>query len=413
MALKTLMLRKRLTDAKKELEAVRANDEAFVTREAELETSISEVNTEEERDAVSEAIDSFEAEKTEHEDKKADLERQVADLEAELQEEEKEQDVPQAPAEERKEISTMEVRESKEYLHAYANYMRETLRTGHASDAELRSLLTENASGYVPVPTYVEAKIRHAWEKNGLMDLIRKTYVKGNLKIAYEVSATGAVAHTEGAAAVEEEDLVLRIVNLIPVTYKKWVSFSTEVLDMNMGLDSDEGFLDYIYDEIADKITLTEINTLVYNIANNNLQGITVATVPVASLGLDTVAKLIARLSDEATNPVLVMNRGTWAEFKALQYGANYSVDPFEGLPIYFSSAIPTFANAQSDEGFLVVGDFANGAQANFPSGSGIKFVLDEYTSAPADIVKLIGRQYVAMGVVAPGAFAMAYKDEE
>ena len=94
MALKALMLRKKITDAKKELEAARANDEAFITREAELEKSISEVTTEEERDAVSEAIDQFEAEKKDHEEKKADLERQVADLEAELQEEEKEPDVP-------------------------------------------------------------------------------------------------------------------------------------------------------------------------------------------------------------------------------------------------------------------------------------------------------------------------------
>lgn len=84
MALKVLMLRKRLTDKKTELEALRAKDSDFETREAELEQSIQEASTEEERTAVQEAVDAYEADKQAHEDNKAALEREVGDLEQEL-----------------------------------------------------------------------------------------------------------------------------------------------------------------------------------------------------------------------------------------------------------------------------------------------------------------------------------------
>ena len=65
MALKAIMLRKKLNDAQKALEALRAKDAEFEKREAELEKSIDETTTQEERDAVDGEIEKFEAEKSE------------------------------------------------------------------------------------------------------------------------------------------------------------------------------------------------------------------------------------------------------------------------------------------------------------------------------------------------------------
>ena len=111
MALKVLMIRKKLNDANKALEALRAKDAEMQTREAEIEKSIEEAETDEERSAVEEAVNSFEEEKKEHEDAKGQLERTVADLEAELAEEEKQQDTDTpAPVEERKAEKAMVVR---------------------------------------------------------------------------------------------------------------------------------------------------------------------------------------------------------------------------------------------------------------------------------------------------------------
>lgn len=411
MALKTLMLRKRLTDAKKELEAVRANDEEFVTREAELETSISEVNTEEERDAVSEAIDSFEAEKTEHEEKKADLERQVADLEAELQEEEKEQDVPQAPAEERKEISKMEVRESKEYLHAYAEMIRNGMKTGNYDEREVRSLLTESV-GYVPVPTYVENKIKTAWERNGIMDLVKKTYVKGNLKIGFEISATGATAHTEGESAPNEEEIVLGAMTLIPQNYKKWIRVSDEALEV--GLGGDEAILDYLYDEMSYQIAKAVSDALIGAIKNlpTTSLGVDPSAQQITSApALDTIGLAVAQLSDEADDVTVVMNKSTYGDFITAMAGGNYAFDPFKfANRVLFSSALPAYSTASAGAVYMIVGDFNHGAQANFPNGADIKFVVDPYTNAEADLVKVVGRQYVGAAPVACNAFTNVKK---
>lgn len=113
MALRALMLRKKLNDARKALEALRAKDAEFEKREKEIETSIEEAEAEEERAAVEEAVESFESEKKQHEDEKAGLERQISDLENDLQEEEKEQNTDpaeQPPKQEERKEEKMEVR---------------------------------------------------------------------------------------------------------------------------------------------------------------------------------------------------------------------------------------------------------------------------------------------------------------
>lgn len=106
MALKALMLRKKIDIAKKSLEELRSKDESFQLREAELTKAIEEAAaeeaTEEERSAVEEEVDNFEAEKKEHEEKTAKLESEIRELEEALQEEERKQDVDKKPEEEKK-----------------------------------------------------------------------------------------------------------------------------------------------------------------------------------------------------------------------------------------------------------------------------------------------------------------------
>lgn len=88
MALKALMIRKEIDDKKKALEALRAKDEEFVKREKELEASIDEAETDEEKDTVREAVETFETERSAHEEAKGSLEEAVSDLEDKLKAEE-------------------------------------------------------------------------------------------------------------------------------------------------------------------------------------------------------------------------------------------------------------------------------------------------------------------------------------
>lgn len=99
MALKVLMLKKRLDEKKKNLEELNAKMDALSVREAELEKAIEEATTEEEQKVVEDAVAEFETEKADVQEEKANLEKEVSELEDELTSEESEQEVDVAPVE--------------------------------------------------------------------------------------------------------------------------------------------------------------------------------------------------------------------------------------------------------------------------------------------------------------------------
>lgn len=94
MALRALMLRKKIDGRKKELEELRGKDAGFEQREAELSTAIDEVESSEETAAVEEEVARFDGERKEHEAAKAELEKAIAELEADLAEEERRNEAP-------------------------------------------------------------------------------------------------------------------------------------------------------------------------------------------------------------------------------------------------------------------------------------------------------------------------------
>ena len=89
MALRQLMLAKQIADKEKELEEMRGKDADFETREKELETSISEANTEEERGVVDGEIEKFEQERDAHNERKSELETKLSELREQMKEYEK------------------------------------------------------------------------------------------------------------------------------------------------------------------------------------------------------------------------------------------------------------------------------------------------------------------------------------
>lgn len=105
MALKALMLRKKIDDKKKALDGLRSKDADFVKREADLEQSIEEAQTDEEKQTVEAEVEKFESEKEEHEKAKTGLENEISELEKDLEEVEKEQRSHTPKREERKETT--------------------------------------------------------------------------------------------------------------------------------------------------------------------------------------------------------------------------------------------------------------------------------------------------------------------
>lgn len=86
MALKILMLRKRLSDAEAKLRMLREKAASFITREADLEADIDAAQTEEEKEVVEAAISAFETEKDENAQAITEAEQEVSDLKAQIEE---------------------------------------------------------------------------------------------------------------------------------------------------------------------------------------------------------------------------------------------------------------------------------------------------------------------------------------
>lgn len=298
-----------------------------------------------------------------------------------------------------------EVRNSKEYIDAYAEF----IKTGDVEEfRSATALLTENVGGEIAVPDFVYDIIKTAWDANEITSLIKKVNLKGNLKVNFEISASDAVKHTEGSGAVTEEELNEGIVTLVPAYFKKWKSFSDEVMAMR-----GESFVRYIYAELAHKIMKKIADDIIAQIAglpqSATATSVSANIVKVAP-AVGTVAQALGELSDEASNPVVVMNKKTWSDFKNAQYANGFNVDPFEGFDVHFNNSLPAYADASEDDVYAIVGDFDEGALANFPEGDEIKYTFDELTRKKEDLVEVLGKLYGAVAPIADKAFALITK---
>lgn len=97
MALRVLMLRKKLDERRAALEELRAVAGSFQMREAELEQAIGEAGTDEEKEAVEAAVDQFDKDRDENAVACGKLEGEIKDIEKEIEELERKAPAPTAP----------------------------------------------------------------------------------------------------------------------------------------------------------------------------------------------------------------------------------------------------------------------------------------------------------------------------
>jgi len=383
----------------KELKEINEELASIESRAVEIRT---ESETAENLETLSQELDGMEARKAELLAKKAELEareqevQDVADGKVEARE------IPLEKGE--KKMTLQELRSSQEYINAYAEY----LKTG--KDEEVRALLSDqvtvSGTAGVPTPTYVEERIMTAWDQNPILSRVRRTNIKGIIKVGFELSASPAAIHPEGSTTVPaEENLALGVVELKPETIKKWISVSDEVMDMH-----GQAFLDYIFDEIEYRIVKKAADMLVADVVaapqTATTSAAAVAKVTVTTPAIGDFVNAFATLSDEAENPVIIMNKQTYAMYKNLQFSAQYAVDPFNGMEVLFND---TLVNAGQTGVCAIVGDL-NGLQANFPNGFEPTIKYDEYSLSEKDLVKIVGRLPMGHGVIASGRFCVLAK---
>jgi len=346
-------------------------------RHADIEERLSAIQTEladenADVEALSAEVDALQerdnALKAEAEEKRSAMEK-VAKMNAKVIE----------VKEQEKEIN-METRKA-ELIDALAEYIKGT------ATPEQRALLTTNATGgTVKVSDIVDDYIWTDWEKSSILSRIRKVYVKGNYSVGYEASATGAVKHTEGANAPAEETLTLNYIPFVAEYFKKWITVSDSVLALK-----GEAFMRYLMDEFGHQLAMALENAVVAEISASSLT----ATV---TNPIDNTAAMagFAALSDEATNPVVILSKTNYAAIMNERTTAGSKIDdPFNGMEVLFNSTVTG----------MLVGDL-DGVVANFPEGEDFKFIIDDKSLAEKDMVKIVGKILADIHLVRPHGFA-------
>lgn len=312
--------------------------------------------------------------------------------------------VKEIPQEERKKMDIKEFRNTKQYIDAFAEYIKTN------DDTELRTLLSTNVEGgTIAVPDFVANEIKTAWDNEMLMSKVPTIEIAGNYEVMFEISATDAVIHVEGSGAVAEEELVEGIAKIEPISIKKWISISKTVMKL-----TGEAFLNYIYRELAHKIAKKAADTLVAKIAA--LPQVATSTTPSAAKielapDVNTVDDAISYLSDEANNPIVIMNKRTKPAFKAAAKAAGYAVDPFEGCEIVFNNSLPAFSAATAGQVYMIVGDMS-GAIKTTPDGDKVDYIFDELSRKKENLVEVLGEQLMGLGVVADKSFTLVAKPQ-
>lgn len=310
-------------------------------------------------------------------DKKAEIRAQIAKgVIGNTKEDHKEEDI------------SMTEEKRAEMFDALAEYIK-----GNASP-EQRALLTTGVSGgTVKVSNIVDDFIWTDWDKSPILSRIRKVYVKGNYSVGYEASATGAVKHTEGdLTAPAEEELTLAYINFVEQYYKKWITVSDTVLTLK-----GEAFMRYLLDEFGHQLAIALENAVVAEIAGSSLAA--AVTNPI-----DNTAAMagFAALSDEATNPVVIISKANYAAImnERATTGAKIE-DPFSGMEVLFNRNVTG----------MLVGDL-DGVVANFPDGEDFKFVIDDKSMAEHDMIKIVGKIMADIHLVRPNGFVIVTPGE-
>ena len=386
------------------------------TRKAEFESA--DVET---RDAILEQVDGLTKEAE-------NLDTEIKELEEtrnQYQEQETRMSLNNTltKCEERKEQLSMEtnVLETKDYEKLYADMIR-----GKVDEKEVRSYLQRSgsanlstATSYVPIPTIMQGYVETAWATYGKFSrLVSETFEPAILRIPVEASADGASWHSENGDAVEQEQIVLSQIVLQPKMIKKFLALTDELMAM-----AEQEFLRYVADELVYKVILaldeaimtrTDLNglgvigivgnaltesvnaNLDFNVINEAVAKLLVFDDLTIAMHPQTFFKNFMGLTDQVGNPIFRIVHDN--EGKPAYYLSGYRVE--------FTLALPAYDSANAGDTYAIVGNFRRGYRLNYPQGRDVITLVDPYTLATEDVVRMIGRLYVAGNVVKPKYFA-------
>lgn len=274
MALKAIMLRRSIEKKQAELEALRQKDAEFSIREAELETAINEAETPEQEQAVTEEVETFDADKTAHEEAKVALAGEIEGLEAELSEAEaaaptrSKKNHPTRERTERKMETTINIRAlpmSRRAFDALPMEQRsEIVAREDVRDffAQLRSMKGQQrgvsgAELMIPV-VFLDLISENMYRYSKLLNRVRIRNVNGEARQTIAGTVPEAV-WTEMCGAINELTFVFNQVTLDGFKVAGYVPVCNSILE-----DNDINLASWIVEMLSESIGLALDKAMIY-----------------------------------------------------------------------------------------------------------------------------------------------------
>lgn len=279
MALKQIMLSRKIEHKKNELAALREKDADFQTREADLEKAIEEAQTEEEQKVVEDEVEKFDTEKTAHDEAKATLETEIGDLEAELAETEVDPPAPdQRSKKNEKKVRTsirmnkaeMNIRSLPMNVRAFDSLPLETREAIIQRDdvktflAQLRSMKGQSRAiqgGELEIPVvFLELISENMYRYSKLLNRVRVRNVPGEARQTIAGTIPEAV-WVEMCGAINELTFVFNQITLDGYKVAGFVPVCNSLLEdtvSNLDLASE------VVEMLSESIALAEDKAILY-----------------------------------------------------------------------------------------------------------------------------------------------------
>lgn len=370
MALKVLMLKRKLDEKNKLLQAAREKEQELQTREAELEKAIEEAETEEEREAVEEEVETFETEKEENETERTGLEKDIEDLEAEIAEEERKQNkVTEKREREVKTLGEMEKREAERA--AFGRYVREMAGVEMRDDPPTDYNMTQGNNGYIIPKTIAEEIITKVKNICPIFERAQRYDVKGTLEVPFYPASNSHVI--SAGYADEMEELVASSGDFGKVTLNGYLAGALAKISKKLINNTDIDVVPFVTDQMAIAYALFYEHECLVGTdekATGLLAGIaaghTITAAKKSSLNADELIECQDKVPDQLQqNAIWIMSSATRTAIRKMkdQEGRYLLQDditsPFGsvllGKPVFVSDNMPEMGTANNKA--VVYGD--------------------------------------------------------
>lgn len=296
MALKQIMLAKKIEEREAELETLRTRSSEFETREKELETAINESKTEEERKTLDGEIEKFTSEKREHDSKRKAVEEELDGMREELRElNEKAPKNKEGKKGEMRKRSDEEIEEMRNGINAYVK-SKGQLRTGFTS-VEGGALIPEELlapqmkpKDEIDLRNYV--KVVPVNSSNGKYPVITKS--NGKMNTVAELEKNPELAKP-----------TISKVNYEIETRRGYIPISQEEID------------DANYDVTG--LIRDEINSQSLNTSNASIAAVLKTATPKAVTGIDGLKDLVNKEIKKVYPVKFIISASLYAELDKLK----------------------------------------------------------------------------------------------